>query len=132
MKNLKLMCLILPILFSCDDEKLNLDTLTGKWQLVEVLMDPGDGSGEFEEVTSNRTITFSESGTFISKGDLCEVSISDDNASSGNYSSVDETLTIDDCIGINSTITYQLVQKRLILVYTCIEGCQHKYQKIAD
>ncbi len=132
MKNLMLICLTLPLFISCNSDELNFEELTGKWQLVEVLMDPGDGSGVFETVTSNRTITFAESGAFISKGDLCEISDSDENASSGSYNTIDETLTIDSCDDLNSTITYKLKNKRLILVYTCIEGCKHKYQKIED
>jgi hypothetical protein len=132
MKKIIFMSLILPLLISCNNEDLDFDEITGKWQLVEVLMDPGDGSGTFESVTSNRTITFAASGEFIAKGELCDISISDTNASSGSYSTGDETLTIDDCIGTNNTISYILDDKSLILVYTCIEGCRHKYEKIED
>jgi len=32
--------------------------LISKWKLIEMYSDPGDGSGDFETVSSNKTVSF--------------------------------------------------------------------------
>jgi hypothetical protein len=49
--------------------------ITGTWKLVEVYLDPGDGSGDFEPVQSEKTVTFHGDGTVTSNGDLCTLSL---------------------------------------------------------
>lgn len=70
MKKLIFTLIIAGILFSCnndDDSNLNTD-LIGNWQLIEVLSDPGDGSGTFSSVESDKTITFKSGGIIASNG----------------------------------------------------------------
>lgn len=61
-------------------------------------MDPGDGSGTFQAVESEKTITFFNDGMVTSSGDLCSMFIVGGNASSGTYSEVDAIIILDDCI----------------------------------
>lgn len=120
------------VLSSCSDTDLKFEEIVGEWQLIETNLDPGDGSGVFTPVNSNRTITFKSNGTFTSKGDLCELNTSSTGTSNGVYNEANETMTIDSCTGVDNNILYELVNKNLILNYTCIEACQHKYEKISD
>ena len=46
-------------------------TIIGQWKLIQVLADPVDGSGVFRDFESNKTITFSNDGTFSSNQALC-------------------------------------------------------------
>ncbi|WP_452222106.1 hypothetical protein [Lacinutrix salivirga] len=47
---------------SYDDQK-NFETgLIGNWKLIEVLVDPEDGSGTFQSIESNKTIEFKVNG----------------------------------------------------------------------
>ena len=41
---------------ACTEEE--TDDLRNKWKLIEVLADPGDGSGTFQPVESDKTISF--------------------------------------------------------------------------
>ncbi|NNJ37670.1 MAG: hypothetical protein HKP23_00325, partial [Flavobacteriaceae bacterium] len=57
MKKLLLFFLLLSLACTSDDPEIEI---LGEWQLVEVLADPGDGSGKFKSVDSNKRITFFE------------------------------------------------------------------------
>jgi hypothetical protein len=54
-----------------------------KWKIAQQLADPGDGSGRFRDAYSNKTITFLNDNTFTSNGDLCFITSSTENSSSG-------------------------------------------------
>lgn len=43
----------------------------GRWRLVEVLIDPGDGSGEFETTEMDISLEFQNEGIVIGNGILC-------------------------------------------------------------
>ena len=42
------------VIYCSEDPEVGSAELIGKWQLSEVLFDPGDGSGEFQPVESHR------------------------------------------------------------------------------
>ena len=69
-----LLLVLLVIISSCtsDDSKPADETgIIGKWKLIEQLADPGDGSGTFQPISSERVIEFFSDGTVSVNGDLC-------------------------------------------------------------
>lgn len=116
---------------SCEKDKELVTPLSGTWQLIEVLADPGDGSGTFESVTSGKTITFGEAGAYTANGDLCNFSEESATTSSGIFWDEDQNVEPGGCISQapRSGITYEFVDEELILSYPCIEPCRHKFSK---
>ena len=47
--------------------------------------DPGDGSGDFEPVSSNKTVSFYSDDVIASNGDLCIMGTNTTNGSFGSY-----------------------------------------------
>ncbi|WP_178988857.1 lipocalin family protein [Winogradskyella schleiferi] len=134
MKTLVYLCFGLFILSSCNnDDESNTQTseIIGDWKLIEVYIDPGDGSGTFQAVESDKTITFFNDGTVTSTGDLCSMFVAGGNASSGTYSEVDSVITPNDCQESIPNWNYSFVIEgnSLMLYYPCIEACVEKYSK---
>ena len=123
--------IVAGILFSCnDDENSNLNTeLIGSWKLIEVLSDPGDGSGTFHSVESKKIITFKSNGSVTSNGNLCEMSTSTDHPTSGTYSITKLTFNSSNCTNSNYNYTFKQIGNILIIYYPCFEACQAKYEK---
>jgi len=133
MKNTLLLFLSFILVLSCsndDDKKTTSNSeIIGTWKLIEVYADPGDGSGDFVSVESDKVITFNTNGTINSNADLC-ILFSDSGAlSSGTFSETEMTITIADCDTSPSTVFFEIDGANLILSYVCIEGCQEKYSK---
>jgi hypothetical protein len=131
MKKIVFLFSIIGLLSSCnnnDDLSSNTD-LVGEWKLIEVLADPGDGSGTFSAVESNKIIRFHPDGTITSNGSICSMSIEANNPTSGTYSITNSTFNSPDCD--NSDYDYQFEHKGNILIinYPCIEPCKVKYTK---
>ncbi|WP_324721558.1 lipocalin family protein [Salinimicrobium sp. HB62] len=131
MKKIVFLFSIIGLLSSCnnnDDLRSNTD-LVGEWKLIEVLADPGDGSGTFSAVESNKIIRFHPDGTITSNGSICSMSIEANNPTSGTYSITNSTFNSPDCD--NSDYDYQFEHKGNILIinYPCIEPCKVKYRK---
>ena len=105
------------------------EDIVGTWQLKEQLLDPGDGSGTFLPVESDKTITFLPDGTFTSNGRTCFMGTSIDEGSSGSYDPLNSIITPDGCTLIID-ISYEIQGANLILYYQCIEACAQKYLKI--
>lgn len=123
--------LILSILLvsnfsSCKKDKNT--TIVNKWKLIEQYSDPGDGSGDFNPVESNKTIEFLDNGTVVSNGSLCNMNYDTDGQSTASYT--DSTLITHDCELDNFAIYYEIMNDNLFLWYPCIEGCAQKYTKI--
>ena len=119
------------ILFSCnndDDSNTNVE-ITGNWKLIEVLADPGDGSGTFSSVESEKIITFENGGIITSNGNLCDMSISSNNQTSGTYSNSESTFNSSECNNPDYSYAFEQNGNILIIHYPCIEPCQAKYQK---
>lgn len=128
MKKSILLLAILGLLFSCNknEEELAPDSsLAGTWKLTEVLADPGDGSGTFQPVSSNKNIVFISDNKVTSNGAICDMSIESNSSTTASYSEANSTINCQ-----NSTIMYELNANSLILSYPCIEGCQAKYIKV--
>jgi hypothetical protein len=118
-------------LISCNENDDNESGLVSQWHLVELLSDPGDGSGTFQAVSSEKTVSFFDDGTITSNGSLCTMGTDVSSASSGTYSISDSTITVDNC---NFTppfpVSYQSEGAFLIINYPCIEPCREKYEQI--
>ncbi|NNE02632.1 MAG: hypothetical protein HKN52_05640 [Eudoraea sp.] len=123
--------LLFLVMLSCkSDDSFSTDSIVGTWRLIEMLADPGDGSGEFMPVTSSKTIEFLADGSFTSNGDICAFSTANDGTSEGSYLTTDTGYSIE-CEGaFVSTLNLQLKDGVLILTFFCIEPCQQKYKKI--
>lgn len=123
---------------SSDDTKPSEENmnLLGKWKLIEQLADPGDGSGTFNPVESDRTIEFFSDGTVTVNGSLCYMSINVEEKTSGTFEIIsDDTadtwydgIIIPNNCEINIYFNLPL-NGDLILSYPCIEGCGQKFVK---
>ena len=124
-----LLCAFALMCCRSDDNSSNNAGITGKWRLVEVLLDPGDGSGMFSPVESEKEINILEDGTYSSNGEICDLSIIAESASQGTimedtqgyFLTCEEPLTANVRLGIEDG--------DLILTFFCIEPCQQKYQR---
>lgn len=128
----KTLCLLFAagIFFSCNssDSVENVD-LIGNWRLIEILADPGNGSGTFTSVISDKIITFENGGTITSNGNLCDMSINSDNQTSGTYSVTNMTFNSLDCHMPNQDFSFEQNGNILIVNYPCIEPCRAKFIK---
>jgi hypothetical protein len=135
MKNLALFAIIalLTTLSSCNKERCGFgDGLIGKWVLIEELMDPGDGSGTFQPITSDKVVEFKNDGTFDANGDMCGLSNQSDGTNhTGTYDTATETFSPNNCMSMAPmSYQYKLDGNYLILTYPCICGCQQKYKRL--
>ena len=140
MKRLSLIAVVLVIISCKDNDDASLTTipeLSGTWLLVEQYSDPGDGSGDFMKVKSEKTIEFLNDGTFRSNGKLCSLDSSIGPKTTGIYA-VNESLTKysqnnylepEGCEFENLKVGIYLRGSDLILSYPCFEGCQQKFKK---
>ena len=117
---------ILSLFTSCKKNK--RDSLTGTWELKEVLMDPGNGSGVFTAVSSDKNLVFHSNGNVNSNGIICDMSIESNTSTSGTYSENDSTIISATCQ--NLIIKYELSNDTLILIYPCFEACKAKYNRV--
>lgn len=129
----KIVYLFAMILFiSCEPKEENISPLIGEWKLVEQLADPGDGSGVFESIDSEKTITFFEGGSVKSNGDLCYMgSIVDYKGTDAEWDDDKKMILKLSCGNEEVTsISYSLKDSDLILRFFCIEACAQKYEKV--
>ncbi len=136
MKNV-LLVLLTVFLFNCssDDSKPEEaadSPLLGKWKIIEQLLDPGDGSGVFEAITSDRTIEFFSNGKVTANGVLCHLSTDTGAEGSGTFneekgSFYDGEIIPNDCNFSGARVFYKFQGSNLILWYQCIEECGQKF-----
>lgn len=64
-----------------------------------MLVDPGDGSGTFQSVSSNKNLVFdnNNNNNVTSNGLICYVSIVSNTGTIGTYSEVNSTINSADC-----------------------------------
>lgn len=126
-----LLMLFIICILSCgsDDTPSNSEELTGEWRLIEVLADPGDGSGRFSPVESQRRISILEDGTFSSNGELCDFSIAADGSTQGSVLKDDQGFFLACEAPFTSRVRLSLEDGKLIVTFFCIEPCQHKYER---
>lgn len=118
--------LLLLTLTACKKDQLSI---IGTWELVEVYNDPGDGSGDFTAVESDKTIEFKTNGTVISNGSLCMPSTESNNPMEGTYNDTNKTIDSDQCTDQPLAIRYEITDGYLIISYPCIEACKAKFKK---
>ena len=130
-KNIIIIIVLIGILFSsCKSDDVNPNnTLIGNWKLVAILVDPGDGSGTFMPIESDKTITFKKNNIITSNGNLCDLSIDADNSTIGTYSFSEMTFNSADCLDPNYNYSFEQNGDSLIVYYPCIEACEAKYAK---
>jgi len=133
MKKTILLLAIVGILISCSNDgndNSRTTELIGQWKLIEQLADPGDGSGTFQSIDSQKNLEFFQDGTITSSnGSLCEP-YSDEQISSGTYL-LDENRIITNCQNTNiGSIGFEIVDDNLILNFISNEGFSQKFAKI--
>lgn len=142
---MKKVALILITLFfincTSNDSKPSSETeLLGKWKLIEQYADPGDGSGDFRPIESDRVVQFFSNGTVSINGELCFMSSNVGDTETGTFiiTSSDEADTTYDgeiipntCNSRSAKVYFDLnFNGNLVLWYPCIEGCGQKFKKI--
>lgn len=109
---------------SCEEEE--APGIVNTWKLVAQLLDPGDGSGQFQDVESNKTIRFYDDSTFTSNGFMCQMSTAADTSTSGTYDPTEMTIT-PYCGFAPYSLSYSIEGDYLIVQHFCIEPCKEKY-----
>lgn len=143
MKKTVLALFITVVCFSCisDDDLPKYETqIVGKWKLIEQLLDPGDGSGTFQPISSNRVIEFFNDGTLEINGVLCFISLEVGEKESGIYMfntdsntdfQYDGEIISNSCSSRFIKVYFDLpVSGNLIISYQCIESCSQKFKKL--
>ncbi len=133
MEKIVILILSFVLLFSCksDDDALRSTDIVGKWQLVEQLLDPGDGSGTFQSVDSELALEFFDDGTIVSRnGSLCNIFTESGGTSSGTFSLNDNMINIE-CPSDTFRISFERTGLNLVLNFSCIEACAQKYKKVS-
>jgi len=130
MKNLLITLIIFTSFFSCNnnDDNIGPIELDGTWRLIEQYSDPGDGSGDYVPVNSDKTITFISNGTITSNGNLCLMDTNSDGDTTGTFDASENTIFPNDCSS-QYRLGYEIKENRLFLYYPCIEGCGQKFRK---
>ena len=124
MKQFLVFVYCLTALFSCKKEE---KAIFGTWELAFVLADPGDGSGTFQAVDSERTMTFYVDGTYRSNAPICSMQTETGNTSEGAYSLSDSTLTVSDCM--LDTLQFALDDRYLTFFIPCFEPCGLRFER---
>ena len=120
------------MLTSCKKEECGSDKgIEGKWRLVAELMDPGDGSGTFHPVNSDKEVKFFDNGTFEANGDMCGMSSQSGNTQTGTYDTSTSTFSPNYCMSMAPlSYHYTVSGNTLILIYPCTCGCRQKYERL--
>lgn len=92
------------------------------------MIDPGDGSGKFHKVESDKSLKIKSSGKIESNGDLSKLSTETGDRTYGKL------LKVTNGIILNShqtelKIYYELKGDSLLVYYPCKEGCAEKYKR---
>jgi hypothetical protein len=113
----------------CDDVIIEGSEIIGKWKLTQILIDPGDGSGEFVDyIGDTRTVEFRSNGIIFSNYSLCTPTL--DLLNSISHFSIDtKTIIPDNCYNGEFVIHYQKEGDNLVLYYPCDESCLFKFEK---
>ena len=127
--NILYILLIFIALTACVKKENHTNLTVEKWHLVEQLLDPGDGSGVFVPVESEKIIELSSDSSFLSNGSMCSMTSASNEPSTGFYSSTE--FIPDNCSNQGMlTILYEINDDEMILRYQCFEACAQKYTKI--
>ena len=127
--------ILLLILGGCDtssNDPLDPESLYGSWELIEVLIDPGDGSGEYNPVDTGETITLKRDGTYESNWDPCASGEVPGNSFEGTFTATSQTRFELDCDGALQPVLGTLEDGLLAISYGCIEPCLYRFLKTSD
>ncbi len=130
LKTLLLFSVIL--ILSCSDNDDNETTIIGTWKLSAQLLDPGDGSGTYQTISSNRTITFYDNGTYSSNGSFCTINAGSFENTTGNYSYTDSEKSLTpNCTYTVDKLNIKIENGELVMTnFSCDESCAQKYVKL--
>lgn len=127
-----------------DESESDVNQLLGKWKLVQIYADPGDGSGTWRTIESNKTREFKANGKMIvTNGATClgfgskdkkvatyelRPYIGDhlDDPNTENKKMDRYNLMIKDCG--SAILTFE--NGHLKILFPCIEGCGELYEKV--
>lgn len=131
MKAILLLVLLGSLMVACTDKESqsNNESLIGTWKLNAVLMDPGDGSGTFQAVSSAKVLMFDEDGTLHSNGSICSLSVDLTQGSDGTYSLADSSIQSASCAYPELKLHFEQSGRTLVIDYFCIEACKARYMK---
>ncbi len=137
MKKLKVITVLFLITFTaCSEDSTEVEereenaAVLGSWKLTEQMADPGDGSGTFQPIKSEKILVFNSNGVVESKnGSLCSP-YSDEMLGSGTFSSAD-SLIYTMCSNPNiAQISFRIEGEMLRLDYASNEGFSQKYSLV--
>lgn len=94
------------------------------------LVDPGDGSGEFIAVESDKVLTLYSDSTFESNGPMCQMGSGTSISSSGTWSEIDMTITPIGCGSDPMPIHFVMEDDLLIVSFPCIEACKEMFERV--
>lgn len=98
------------------------------WRLVEQYMDPGDGSGDFESIESDKVIVISDDNTWLSNSSFCGMNATNSEQSSGIINSEFKIIS-NDCTDFDYPPSVAYENGYLMVYYQCIEACVQKYEE---
>lgn len=116
----------------------NIDSIIGKWKLIETYADPGDGSGRWNTVKSNKTLEFKNNG---------QIKVDNGSFAFGLFPGEkdESTYVLEPYTGVQTMEAHRYILKiqklehhpmvmfengKLKIEYFCIEGCGERYEKI--
>ena len=141
MKKIFLLVSIIATSFSCKKTEVIQPTVSesnivSSWKLVEVYADPGDGSGKYQPVNSEKQLIFQKDGIVKSNYMFCAVGDASftKKESYAIYDDTKRTITYDTCLSkkVNpESLPYTYLNDTILeLTHFCIEGCGERYLKI--
>ncbi|MEE9361537.1 MAG: hypothetical protein V3U92_02965 [Cellulophaga sp.] len=131
MKKGIILAILIGIINACtkdNKENTSNDEFFGKWKLVAQLVDPGDGSGTFQDITSNKIIEFKANKTILSNRDICHMLSTKDSTTHATYNNKHEIIS-SSCSNQIWNPSFLLKDNDLIISYPCIEACKEKYTR---
>ena len=130
MKKFIVLSMTVVFFLFCSKKEKDETQLVNEWRLIEVLADPGDGSGQYEPVNSDKSIQFFSDGTVQSNQSLC--GFDPNYAGTGIYDTTEGVIIPDDCFDPLLRISFRLEGANLILHHPCIEECGEKYVRVSN
>ncbi len=132
MKTKFLIIFSILLIISCRNNDDNENSIIGTWKLSAQLADPGDGSGTFQAVSNNRTVTFYRNGTYSSNGNFCTMNSDSNETTTGSYSftNTEKSLT-PNCNNSIIKLKLNIENNQLTMTnFGCYESCAQKYVKL--
>jgi hypothetical protein len=107
------------------------DSIIGKWKIIEVYADPGDGSGKFRKTDSKKSLEITSDSIFVKNGNVCNININTQREEKSSYvilsNNTRQVLKADIC---STDLNIKVEKGILTIYYSCIEGCGEKFVRI--